>query len=163
MEIYVLRHGIAENTAPSGRDADRRLTSEGKRKLRQVLDLARQAGVRPDLVLTSPYVRAVETAAIAREVLGANGEPLRTDALLPPAEPHGVWEEIRVHREAKSLLLAGHEPQLSQLVGYLLDAPSLSLDMKKGALVRLDIDGFGARPKGVLRWMLVPKLASASD
>lgn len=162
MELYILRHGIAEDGKPGGRDADRALTSEGKRKLREVLRLAASAGVSPRCILTSPYLRAVQTAEIAAEVLGHRNDLLRTDALTPDSDPHGVWEEIRIHKGAESLLIAGHEPLLSRLVAHLLGAPALFVDMKKGALVRVDVDQFGPEPRGVLKWMLVPKLATAS-
>jgi len=160
MEIYILRHGIAEEAKPGGRDSDRRLTAAGKDKLRTVLRLARQGGVKPELILTSPYLRAVETADIAAEEFGYKSKVLTTDALLPESEPDLVWEEIRVHRDATSVLLAGHEPLLSHLAAYLLGAPSLQVDMKKGALMRIDVEQFGPAPRGVLRWMLVPKLAA---
>ena len=62
MRIYVLRHGIAEDAPPGGSDSDRALTLEGRRKLRGVLEHARRAGVVPDIILTSPLKRAVETA-----------------------------------------------------------------------------------------------------
>ena len=64
MEIYLLRHGIAEDRSTTGRDPDRRLTDEGRAKLRRVLERAHQAGVRPSLILSSPYRRALETAEI---------------------------------------------------------------------------------------------------
>lgn len=160
MEVYILRHGIAEDGAAGGRDADRQLTSEGKRKLREVLRVAAAAGVGPDCILTSPYVRAVQTAEIAAEVLGYNEGLLRTQALVPDSRPEAVWDELRVHKDSKSLLVAGHEPLLSRLVAYLLGAPGLEVDMKKGALVRIDVNAATPQPRGVLRWMLVPKLAA---
>jgi phosphohistidine phosphatase len=161
MELYILRHGIAEDGQPGGRDADRALTAEGKRKLRDVLKLAAAAGVSPECILTSPYLRAVQTAEIAADVLGYRSELLRTDGLTPDSDPRGVWEEIRAHRSAASLLIAGHEPLFGRVTAYLLGCPSLSVDLKKGALVRIDIDRFSAEPHGVLKWMLVPKLASS--
>ncbi len=160
MEIYILRHGIAEEGKAGGRDPDRRLTPAGKEKLRGVLQLARQGGVKLELILTSPYIRAVETADIAAEEFSYKSSVLTTDALVPGSEPQQVWEEIRVHANAASVLLAGHEPLLSALVAYLLNSPALEVDMKKGALVRVDVEQFGPAPRGVLRWMLVPKLAT---
>ncbi|MGH9627479.1 MAG: phosphohistidine phosphatase SixA [Bryobacteraceae bacterium] len=158
MQLYILRHGIAEDGHPGGRDSDRALTSEGKKKLRDVLRVASKAGVAPKMIVTSPYVRAVETAEIAADVLGYKDSLLRTDALVPSSETAAVWEELRVHRDTSELMLVGHEPLLSQSVAFLLAAPSMFVDLKKGALVRIDLDQFGVHPKGVLKWMLVPKL-----
>jgi phosphohistidine phosphatase len=57
-------------------------------------------------------------------------------------------------------MIVGHEPLLSRLVGFLLNSPSLNIEVKKGALIRIDIDQFGPQPHGVLKWMVVPKLAA---
>jgi phosphohistidine phosphatase len=158
MQLYILRHGIAEDGKPGGNDADRALTTEGKKKLREILQVAKKAGVSPTLIISSPYRRAIESAQVAVEVLGYKDKVLETNALIPTSDPKPVWEEIRVHKSESQLMLVGHEPLLSMLIGYLLAAPSLSIDLKKGALVRIDFDSFGAQPHGVLKWMLVPKL-----
>ena len=158
MQLYILRHGIAENAKPGGSDADRALTVEGKKKLRETLRVVQRSGVAPELMMSSPYVRAMETAAIEMEVLGYKEALLQTDVLIPSSDPKPVWEEIRAHKNAASLMLVGHEPLLSTLAAYLLGAPSLYVDMKKGAMIRIDVDGFGPQPRGVLKWMLVPKL-----
>ncbi|MBX5494178.1 MAG: phosphohistidine phosphatase SixA [Bryobacteraceae bacterium] len=159
MQIHILRHGIAEDAKPGSPDADRALTPEGRKKLRDVLKLARGANVRPSLILTSPYRRAVETAEIASAVLDGKAEIVGSAALQPSGDPRDVWEEIRVHKDESELLLVSHEPLTSRLTGFLLNAPNLNVDFKKGALLRLDVDEFGAVPRGVLKWMLTAKLA----
>ena len=158
MELYILRHGIAENGKPGSPDADRALTAEGKKKLREILQAARKAGVLPTLIVSSPFRRAMETARIAADELGYENPVLETNALIPSSDPKPVWDEIRVHKGESQLMLAGHEPLLSTLTGYLLCAPELLVDFKKGAIVRIDFQSFGAQPYGVLKWMLVPKL-----
>ncbi len=158
MEIYVLRHGIAEIARAGGSDADRALVPEGRKKLRSVLRVAAAAGLAPSLILTSPYRRAAQTAEVASDALKYKEKVLRTRALQPGSSPEAIWEEIRVHKEEQQLLLVGHEPLLGELVGFLLGAPSLAIDFKKGALVRIDVEDSGAASRGVLRWMLVPKL-----
>jgi len=79
--------------------------------------------------------------------------------LEPGRAPAQVWDEIRAHSSEREILLAGHEPLLGYLTGFLLGAPSLLIDLKKGSLVRIDMDHVGLRPRGVLRWYLTPKLA----
>ena len=86
MRLYLLRHGIAEDGIGMP-DAQRQLTPEGRKKLRLVLQRAREAGVQPDVVLSSPYVRAQQTAAIAVEELGYAGELLASSELTPMAAP----------------------------------------------------------------------------
>jgi phosphohistidine phosphatase len=159
MQLYLLRHGIAENGRPGARDADRALTPEGKKKLREVLRTAARAGVAPDYILTSPYLRAVETAEIASEVLRFKSDMIRSKALVPESSPEDLWEEVRVYKGAGQILVSSHEPLLSRAVAYLLSSPSLAVDMKKGGLVRIDLEGFGPEPSGLLKWYLVPKLA----
>ena len=163
MTIYLLRHGIAEAVGPRGDDSARALTGEGRTKLRAVLKLARAAGVKPDRVLSSPLLRAVQTAELAAEILGCGTRPSRSRALEPGGDVAAVWSEIRAQQAAGSLLLAGHEPQFSQLTAYLLGAPDMLVDFKKGALVAIEMEHFGPRPRGALRWMLTPKLAAGAD
>lgn len=156
MQIYLLRHGIAEDSTP---DSERALTAEGKEKLKRVLTRARTADVAPSLILSSPYRRALETADIAVEVLGYQGKVVKTRALLPEASPFDTWEEIRKDPSESSILLASHEPLMSSLAAFLLASPALVVDMKKAALVRLDCERMGPEPKGVLKWMLTPATA----
>jgi len=159
MEIYLLRHGIAEEGRSGGRDSDRALTAEGREKLRRVLKRAHQAGARPEMILASPYLRAVETAQIAAEALEYRGEIVKTPALVPDASPGEAWDEICSRRTEESILLASHEPLMSSLAAFLLSTPALQVDMKKGAIVRLDCERFGPVPHGVLKWMLTAALA----
>jgi phosphohistidine phosphatase len=159
MQLYILRHGIAEDEKPGSKDSDRALTAEGKKKLREVMRVAQRAGVAPKLMVSSPYVRAVQTAEIAMDALGYKDTLLQTKVLVPSSDPKSVWEEVRVHSDVPELMLVGHEPLLSALTAYLLGAPSLYVDLKKGAIVRIDISTFGAEPHGVLKWLLVPKFA----
>ena len=161
MQVYLLRHGIAENGKPGSADSARALVPEGKKKLKEVLGMAKSAGARPTLVLTSPFLRAMETAEIAVTVLGLKREDLvQSQSLLPTSGVADVWEEIRVYKDETSLLLVGHEPLFGRLCAYLLGQPELLVDFKKGALARIDIDSFGPRPHGVLRWFIPPKLAA---
>lgn len=159
MEIYLLRHGIAEAPAGGPSDAGRALTAEGREKLKRVLNRARAAGVEPALILASPLVRAVQTAGMAAEILGYRGRIVHTDALLSEAAPEALWEELRNRREENAVLAAGHEPHLSTCGAYLLGVPELNIDMKKGALVRIDVARLSAVPRGVLKWMLTPAVA----
>jgi phosphohistidine phosphatase len=160
MQVYILRHGIAEEGKPGSRDADRALTNEGRKRLREVLRLAEKADVVPTLILTSPFVRAVQTAEVVMELLGYANDLIRTEALVPSSNPEDVWEEIRANQGVMQLMLVGHEPLLSQVVAFLLNSSSLVIDVKKGSVIRIDIEDFRAQPHGVLKWMLVPKLAS---
>lgn len=160
MQIYLLRHGIAEEGGAGLPDSERALTAEGKKRLREVVGRTASTGVSPDLILSSPYRRAMETARIAAELFRHKHEILSTQALIPPSAPSDVWQEIRIHKDSASLLLVGHEPLFGMLAAYLLGTPELQVDFKKGAIVAIELSEVGLRPRGILKWMLTPKLAS---
>ena len=160
MELYLFRHGIAEDGHANQPDHLRSLIPEGERRLRKILERAAAAQVSPSLILSSPFLRAKQTAALANEMLPGKRETLLTDTLTPMARPDEVWQEVRAHRAETSILLASHEPLMSQLTAYLLQCPALRLDFKKGMLVRIDFDSMGATPVGTLRWILTSSLAS---
>jgi phosphohistidine phosphatase len=159
MEIYILRHGMAEEAHGGMRDADRALTPEGAKKLQHVLRRARAIDVQPPVILTSPYRRARETAQVAAEALRNGSSLLETPALTPDSSPEAVWDEIRVHKSDAQIMIVGHEPLLSSVYAYLLNAASVQIVVKKGSLGRIDVDRFSGHPRGVLRWLIHPKLA----
>jgi phosphohistidine phosphatase len=160
MELYLFRHGIAEDSSPGHSDSSRALTDAGRERTAAVAKMARDAGVAPSLIATSPYLRAVQTAEVAAKAFSYSGDLLRLPSLVPHGTPEAVWSDIRDLRDEAAVLLAGHEPLMGHLAAYLLNAPSLQVDMKKSAMLRIDFVTLGASPRGVLRWMIIPKLAS---
>ena len=161
MELYLLRHGAAEDGSSHTPDEERALTAEGRRKLRTVLEAAAKAGTNPTLLLSSPLKRAIQTAELAKNMLKYKGDVLQSKALVPGSTVEQVWEEIRGHRDEQSLLMVGHNPLFSELSGYLLGSNEIEVDFKKGAILRVDFERFPSKPKGTLRWYLTPKLAES--
>lgn len=159
MELYLFRHGIAEDAQPGRRDADRALVDQGRKKCAEVVKAAKKAGLEPSLVVSSPYLRALQTAQVAVDELGYKGDTVKMDALVPHGSPETVWQELHAHRQESAILIAGHEPLLSRLVAYLLASPALHVEVKKAAMIRIDLETFGRAPHGTLRWMITPKLA----
>jgi len=159
MQVYLLRHGIAEEGGPTISDADRSLTPEGRRKLRHVLTHLADSGIKVDLIISSPLKRAHQTAEIARSCMKCKNDVLLTRALVPGANPEAVWQEIRAHSDHESLMLVGHNPLFSYLGGYLMAAQNLQVDFKKGAVMCLDFETLGPKPRGTLRWYLTARLA----
>ncbi|HEY2844474.1 MAG TPA: phosphohistidine phosphatase SixA [Bryobacteraceae bacterium] len=159
MEIYILRHGEAEMREEGKADRDRKLTAAGKKDLKSVLKMARKMGVAPQIILTSPLRRAQETAAIASEVLHSK-HVVETKTLLPGASPDQVWKEIGALPKVESVLIAGHNPHLGSLIGLLLEV-ALMVDLKKGALMRITTQSRLGPPRGVLKWLITPRLAKA--
>lgn len=160
MKLFVLRHGIAEDRA-DGIDSQRALTSEGRKKLEKVIGQAAKAGLEPDYILTSPYVRARQTAEIAAQGVGYAKPLIETDKLLPYSNPLELWEELRDYRDAQQTLVVGHNPQLTELVCLLAGAPGAAIPMKKAELACFDLRGVGPSPQATLSWLLTAKLAGA--
>ena len=156
MILYLVRHGIAEEQSPDG-DEMRALTDEGRSKLQDLFERAARVGIKPDRILTSPYKRAAQTARLAAKLLDGP-EPVATEALVPHANPREVWEEVRANQDAEELLCASHEPLLSSTMSHLLNAPTLRVEVKKGAMIAIEFESLRGEPRGVLRWMLIPRL-----
>jgi phosphohistidine phosphatase len=110
-----------------------------------------------NLILTSPLRRAQETADIAAAVFPAC-EVVLTDCLKPSAAVGSVWKEACINPDVSRVLLVGHQPHLGRLTSFLLEG-ALSIDLKKAALLRIDTPARQGPPHGVLKWMLIPKLA----
>ena len=157
-ELYLLRHGAAEDHGPDGSDSSRRLTSEGLTELRRVLALAKKAQVTPSLVLSSPLVRAVETAELVAAELGYQDAILKSRALAPDSSPQAVWEELRAHAAQPFILIAGHEPLLSDTIAWLLGSSRPLVRFPKAALARIDLARLGPAPSAILRWLITPGL-----
>ena len=159
MEIYILRHGIAEESSRSGRDRDRELTVEGIEKTRAGGKALRKLGVEFNLVLASPFARARKTAEIVAEELGCQGMLKECDALASGESAAGVLAELKKAAPThECVLLIGHEPDLSLLISILLSGqPRLGIAMKKGGLCKLSCDS--PEPGGaILHWLLTAKL-----
>lgn len=159
MQLYLMRHGIAEDGQPGLPDSSRALTGEGRRKLKVVLAAAAKAGTKPTLILSSPYKRARQTADLAADALGYSGQIVESSDLTPEAAPEEMWSAIRDFASEPSILVTGHQPSLGYLLAFVLGTPSLHVDFKKGAIAYVELPQISARPQGVLEWMLTAKLA----
>src|SRR5262249_43748408 len=114
MKIYLLRHGTAEPRGPGKAEAARALTPDGRVEVDAVARGALKGGkIPPEAIITSPWSRALTTAQIAAKVIGCENL-VETKSLLPDVPPAQLWKEIRQHREAKELMVVGHEPHLSR-------------------------------------------------
>ena len=161
VELFVLRHAIAEDAARGQPDAERALTDEGRRKLDQILARAREAGVKPDVILTSHYLRARQTAEAAAAGLGGSSPVAASSNLLPFSSVFDLWEELREHQSTAQAMVVGHNPQLSEFLALLLGAQPERTPLKKAALACVQIDAMGPQPGGRLVWLLTAKSAGA--
>ena len=161
MNLYVLRHGIATDPDDHGfaKDADRPLTPEGKRKLRQVADAMEALELSFDLILSSPYLRARQTAEIIAEDLKGHKKLELSDSLTPGGSPRKLVELLNHLQPApESVLLVGHEPYLSGLISLLVSGDaSCAVVMKKGGLCKLSTEALKPGRCAALKWLLTPK------
>jgi phosphohistidine phosphatase len=157
MELYILRHGIAVERGTEGfaDDSQRPLTADGRAKLKLQSQGMKRLDLGIDLVLTSPYVRAEETARIAASVLKIKTVKL-TKNLQPEAAFKGLAREIAQIKHS-GILLVGHEPHLSGLISFLVgDNDDVAIDLKKGGLCKLTLEKSCGPNSAVLNWLMEP-------
>jgi phosphohistidine phosphatase len=158
MKLYLVRHGIAVDRGTSGlSDEERFLTEEGIEKMRQAARGLGKIGVRPALILSSPLVRARQTAEILAEALGKNIPVKLTAALSPAGTREQVYEDIRRERRLESVMLVGHQPSLGELAGALAwRSPDCYVELKKGGACAIELDQLAPEPRGKLLLLLTP-------
>ena len=157
MNLYILRHGIAADRGAEYPDDDLRpLTDKGIRRMRREAEGMSAIGVAPDLIISSPLVRAVQTAEIVRDGLDMPHQITVSNALVPEAHPSQIIQELAdSHSSLGSVMVVGHEPHMSSLVSYILTGKvSWLIRLKKGALCNMEISASG---RGQLLWALAPK------
>src|SRR5688572_14256674 len=132
-ELWILRHAEAEPSGPEG-DASRELTPSGRRRAADVGRELAARGLRPARVVTSPYVRARETAVLAADAAAPGLEPEEDERLEPGMDAEGAARAILAEGRLPALLV-GHNPDLGELVFAFSGAP---VAMRKGMLVRLE-------------------------
>lgn len=161
MDLYLMRHGIAEDLDVHGgaRDRDRRLTEKGVRQMRQIAQAMVELELEFDLILSSPFRRARETAEIVAEALGAERRLRFSDHLaVPPDSPKLLRQITTLRRVPERVLLIGHEPHLSELTALLVAGnPGLGITFRKGGLCRLAVKDLRADRCATLEWLLIPR------
>jgi phosphohistidine phosphatase len=152
--LYFLRHGLAANRSEwSGDDSERPLTSKGQALMAREAQTIAQLGLQLDLILTSPLVRALQTARIVAEALGMQ-ERLQADERLAPGFGMPALAEVLKERSGVSaLMLVGHEPDFSETIGALIGGGRVVC--KKGSLARVDLPDDGSLA-GDLVWLIPP-------
>jgi len=161
MRLYIVRHGIAvdreDPDCPA--EAERHLTDEGMLRTREAMRGLRAAGARPAAMLTSPYVRAAQTAEIAAEVFELDPKRIRaTDALLPAADPKRILAEL-ARSKADEVACFGHAPHVDELIAAAVGAGGAFTELKKAGAACLDFGEVragggvlvGLYPAGLLR------------
>ncbi len=161
MNLFILRHGLAVEHGTPGYadDASRPLTVEGKAKLREIARGMEKLGLDFDVILSSPYKRARQTAKITAEELDLEKKLAFSEALIPDGSERELISQINQpkHR-SENILLVGHEPYLSELISLLVSGGrDASVELKKGGLAKLSMQSLKCGRCASLEWLLTPK------
>lgn len=160
MQLYIVRHGIAidreDPQCPA--EAERYLTEEGVEKTKQVAKGVAALGVTGDLLITSPYVRAAQTAEIFADALDyARQKIRRNEMLLPGSEPTLLFRELAREKPASTVFLFGHAPHLDDVIAVALGSKKHLTSLKKAGVALIELKRIFP-PMGVLAWLATPKM-----
>jgi phosphohistidine phosphatase len=161
MNLYFLRHGIAVDPSEPGfgKDAERPLTPKGKRRLRQIAEAMGALNISFDLILSSPYVRAKQTAEVVAKTLKRWKKLKFSDELTPGGNPKALIQQLNELRPTpENILLVGHEPYLSKLIALLTaGTTNMEIDLKKGSLCKLETESLHYARCATLVCLLAPR------
>jgi len=160
MELYLLRHAIAVQRGTEGydHDSDRPLTPKGAKKMRRIAQGMLALELSFDIILSSPYLRAKETAEIVAAVFHEQKQLKFTDNLAATANEEDLVKELKKeYTSFNSILLVGHEPFLSSLVSKLIaGVDTVAITLKKGGLCKLTVESMTFGRCATLEWLLAP-------
>lgn len=156
MILYIMRHAEAVEGSETLRDEWRYLTEKGRATAKSVVSALTAHGPKPRLTVTSPLTRAVQTAEIAAEKACRKNVVVANELLLPGGDVSELVTYLKGCKDAKRVLVVGHEPQLGSLVTALLGRDVKSLSLKKGACVTLKLDPAPNGKPAAFLWYLAP-------
>ncbi|MFO7692889.1 MAG: phosphohistidine phosphatase SixA [Vicinamibacterales bacterium] len=159
--IYLVRHGLAAEQGPEfPNDDDRPLTSDGIERMRVEVIGLRALDVRLDRVLTSPLVRAAQTAEILASGLGCAVPPVTVDALRPGGRYDALLAALAQTGHDRSVALVGHMPSIGEMAARLIGARE-PLIFKKGAVCCIETEALPPTDAGRLKWFVTPRALRA--
>jgi phosphohistidine phosphatase len=161
MNLYIVRHAIAVQPGTPGYDDDsqRPLTDTGRKKMKKIVKGIHQLDIEFDVILSSPYVRARDTAKILAKEFDGKDKIAFSDNLIPPGNFETLVKEIHEKYNVNNLALVGHEPMLSSLISWLTTGNTdMRVALKKGGIVYLSADNLYQDGHATLQWLLTPAL-----
>jgi len=140
MILYVMRHAEAVEANDTLQDEWRYLTEKGRTAAEKVSSAVAKSGPKPRLTITSPLTRAVQTAEIAAQKACRKNIVVSSALLLPGADVTELVSHLKSFKDAKRVMLVGHEPQLGSLIARLLGNEDGTVLLKKSSCVALKLD-----------------------
>ncbi len=153
MNLYLVRHADAEKTQPGKKDEDRKLTKEGKERIRGVANQWFYFIKKLDLICSSPFIRAVETAEIIAECFEYKGEIIKDKILAAGSYTKDMIELVN-SLQADDILVVGHQPDLSEHVSNLISSNGALVDFQRAALAMISFNGKANLSKGYLEYLI---------
>jgi phosphohistidine phosphatase len=160
MNLYLMRHGIAVAADQPGMESDseRPLTPKGVKRMRRAARGLRRLGISFDIILTSPLVRARQTAEIVAEILGLEGQLEEISELAPERSVDHLIAGLTRFHDKEHLLLVGHNPLLIRAFSFFISGKDhLEIELKKGGLGCIETGDLPPSAPGTLHWLLTPK------
>ena len=158
MDLFVLRHGKASQSSENPDDIMRALTGSGRKEIRAIARWLRRGDVRFNAIASSPLIRASETAGIVARILDAKDKLVIWDDLAPGGDPDSICYHAAQVGDDAQVLIVGHEPDLSSLIGRIISGGGTSsIVLAKGGLAKIKDFSFDRQPSGDLQWLLTPK------
>jgi phosphohistidine phosphatase len=157
VELLVLRHGEAGRSSPLPGDSKRSLTAEGKQEIEDLSNGLKSLDVKFDYILTSPLLRAKNTAEIVAKSLKFKGKIEELDALKPEGNKLEFYSILSKLKQDSMVLVVGHEPYLSEMISEAISQSDCRINLKKAGLARIRVLSTTLKIKGELRWLLTPK------
>jgi phosphohistidine phosphatase len=157
-ELYLIRHGLAEERGEAWPDDTKRpLTEDGITRMRKAARGLARLGVTIDVVLTSPLVRARQTAEIVAGGLNPRPSLVQAESLAPEGGFAAIVADLAKHERKTRIALVGHEPGIGELAARLIGSRH-AIEFKKGAVCRIDVEALPPSGPGDLRWLLTPRI-----
>jgi phosphohistidine phosphatase len=160
-ELYIMRHGIAVMRGASTvlEDSKRPLTPEGQDKMREISAGLVRAGIEVDWIVSSPLVRAVETAEIVANALDSQPPLDRCEALRPGGDAEALVAFLAKRSNHRRVMVVGHEPDLGELAARLIGAGrNANMPFKKGGCCLIAFSDFPPKAPGRLVWWMTPRV-----
>lgn len=157
MNVYLIRHGEAESGGFSVSDFDRQLTPHGRKVMKKAAEAWLRIIPTPELIISSPLIRAKQTAEIVHSIMKVKSEILYDRRLAGNDDTDSICEMVNT-LGAKSVMLFGHEPDMSIHLSNLVSNGSMNAEYKKGMIAKISFYTKAARAKGVLEFLLPAKL-----
>jgi phosphohistidine phosphatase len=139
------------------KDSERALTQEGRAEMQKIAKSLKAIGLQTNRIYTSPLRRALETAEITAKILSIPTVE-EWDELKPNGSKPALYRKLARLEKASRLVLVGHEPYLTSMIGEIIGATSAKIVLKKGGVAKVRITSFTPRISGELRWLLTPKI-----